>query len=357
MDETNLSNLSCQLTEEQDIVIDSVLGATGAFSCLSCLFALLLVFLFQKYRTSTQRVIVYLTVAVLLSSVVQILHVAGDKGNNIFIYCTITGFLDQYIGWTVLMAITCLTFDLFYKVLFKRQTSVAVEKAYVLLIFVSPILHSWIPFISNAYGIAGAWCWIRKYNEDCSLFVFGLILQFALYWIPLYIIAICILVAYVIARVKASIRLDVYRGKFDPTERTNKERLLKEVRKYQFYPLIFLIVNLPPLVNRIAEGIVNEQTLLVLGILHAFFIGLQGALITLAFALDSDTRKHLNWTNVKSAFIRLCSCKKQENINSYPVCESRSDSLRRSFLTEKQRSTSSGSVNHLVIKRESETEL
>lgn len=335
------SNLSCQYTEQQDTIIDSVLGATASFSCLCCFFALTLVFLFQKYHTSTQRVILYLTLAALSSSTVQVLHVAGDQGNKIFYYCIFTGFLDQYVNWMLLMAIACLTFDLFVKVMFKRATTRRTEQAYVLLIFVSPILHTWIPFIKNAYGISGAWCWIRPYNEDCSRFIFGLVLQFALYWVPLYIIAGCILVAYLIARIKASVRLDVYRGKFDPRERKLREQLLKEVRQYQLYPLIFLIVNIPPVVARIAKAVDNQRPFFVLGVLQALCLGLQGALITLAFALDPDTRMHLHQKRMKTAFLGMCT--KHERAKTYAAYPSRSDSLRQSFLEDEAKNPLSAS--------------
>ena len=337
------TNLSCQYSEQEDMIIDSVLGATASFSCLCCLFALSLVFLFQKYRTSTQRVILYLTLAILAHSAVQVLHVAGPKGNKIFYYCIFAGFMEQYVLWMVLMAITCLTFDLFIKVMFRRITTRRTEWIYVLLIFISPLLHTWIPFINDAYGIDGAWCWIRQFNKDCTRFIFGLVLQIVLYWVPLYIIAISILVAYMVARVKTSTRLGVYLGKFDPKERKLREQLMKEVRQYQLYPLIFLVVNILPFASTIAEAVSNDRNgIFILGVFHALCFGLQGAMITLAFALDSDTRRHLNRKSIESAFLRLCM--KQENAKKYTIHHSSSDSLRRAFL-EKERIANGDTVN------------
>ena len=324
----------CLYSDKENKIIDAIIGITGAISCLSCLFALFLVVLFQKYRTPTQRVILYLTTTVLLLSIVQMIHsTGGDQANEI--YCTITAFLDHYAGWMILMAITCLTFDLFVKVVFKWQTTIRMEVIYVLVIYISPVLHTWIPFIDNAYGIAGAWCWIKQYNDDCSLYVFGLVLQFVLYWLPVYVIGTLNLVAYIIARVKATKRFNYYGGKFNPQDRTNREILLKEVDQYKLYPIIFIIVNFFPLVTRIAEASKNHQLIFILGILHSLCIGFQGTLIALALALDKDTRRDLKCSRIKAAFIQTCTTcsKRRQSVNQYPLQHAYSDSLRRKMLT------------------------
>ena len=334
----------CRYSDQENKILDAVIGVTGAISCLSCLFALLLVLLFQKYRTPTQRVILYLTTTVLLLSIVQMVHsTGGDQASEI--YCTITGFLDQYAGWMILMAITCLTFDLFVKVVFKWQTTIRMEVIYVLVIYISPVLHTWIPFIDNAYGIAGAWCWIKQYNDDCSRFVFGLVLQFVLYWLPVYVIGTLNLVAYIIARVKAAKRLNNYGGRFDPNNRKNREILLKEVDRYKLYPLIFIVVNFFPLITRIAEASDNQQLIFILGILHALCIGFQGTLIALAFALDKDTRRDLKCSRIKAAFMQTCmTCSRKQSVIQYPLQHASSDSLKRNMLTTAENHDNRNSV-------------
>ena len=63
------------------------------------------------------------------------------------------------------------------------------EKGYVLFSILLPSLHSWIPFIHNSYGVAGAWCWIRDWKDDCATqkYIEGIIEQFVLWYGPLFV--------------------------------------------------------------------------------------------------------------------------------------------------------------------------
>ena len=71
-----------------------------------------------------------------------------------------------------MMAVFCLSFDLFRKAVFRVQTD-RYEKWYIVTIFLVPLGYNWIPFIGNAYGLnGGILCWIRQRNftGDCSVF-------------------------------------------------------------------------------------------------------------------------------------------------------------------------------------------
>ena len=123
-----MAESNCSYNMQEVTAIGVVLGITTVISCLSCLFALFLVILFQKYRSSTQRVIVYLTVSVLVYSVVEFLQAATvNVQESVTKYCAVMGFLDQYVAWMILMAITCITTDLFVKVFFKWETTKRME--------------------------------------------------------------------------------------------------------------------------------------------------------------------------------------------------------------------------------------
>ena len=109
-------------------------------------------------------------------------------------------------GWMELMATICITYNnllyMFVWVAFNKQTD-KFEYSYVFFIFVFPWLFTWVPFTVDAFGRAGAWCWIR--NEDiytCKEIIAGQVLQFVLWYIPLYIILPILIVLYVIILVK-----------------------------------------------------------------------------------------------------------------------------------------------------------
>lgn len=300
-EETN--NRSCALTDRQMLLVESVGAAVGGVSALCCIFVLFVAVVFRKYRFSTQRIILYLMIAVLLYSLLQIFHL-GDSFYSQTAYCVITGFLDQLISWFVIMAISCLTFDLLRKAIFLQLRTGKYEIVYVVLIFVFPIAFNWIPFIQHSYGLARAACWIKEVNEDCSKHIIGVAFRFALYWIPFYFILVGILVACIVVRAVVYRRKKAYKGKFNPSEQQFMEVLEKEIRHYQWYPVLFIIWNIFPVVVRTVEAANPGRPFYELRIAHVIFLGLQGALIAFAYALDYDTRKLLSKPrNIKAAFL------------------------------------------------------
>ena len=101
----------------------------------------------------------------------------------------------------VLNAVASITVYIFVGAVFSKQTD-RFEVLYLFFIFVFPLLINWIPFIDAAYGKAGVWCWIRSEDNSCATFLFGQILEFILWYIPLYLILTILLLLYVIILVK-----------------------------------------------------------------------------------------------------------------------------------------------------------
>ena len=231
----------------------------GCVSLLLCFFTFSITVLFHKYRSTTQRVFLYLTVTVSLSSLTYILHglrftpqLAGNDK-----YCTFTGFIDQVIAWMVMLAVCCLTFELFVKVVFLKFDTSRYELAYCIIIFIVPLLFNWIPLIHEAYGNAGAYCWIRQTKRsNCSeQDVFPLVLRLILYWIPFFIILLAITVAFIFMRTKASKRLNTYRGNYDPQQYFTLVLINKETRLYLAFPVIMALTFVGALLTRIAQAI------------------------------------------------------------------------------------------------------
>ena len=48
-----------------------------------------------------------------------------------------------------------------------------------------PLPIACVPFITHTYGLAGAWCWIKATDADCSKSEAGVIEQFTLWYGPL----------------------------------------------------------------------------------------------------------------------------------------------------------------------------
>ena len=290
--------------------------------------------LLKKYRCFTQRLILYLAIAALtysLASAVNVEAYAVYRTPSLRGYCVFTGFLEQLISWWVIMAASCIMLDLFVKVAFNRNTE-RFEIGYVLIIFLSPLLHSWIPFVQLAYGPAGAWCWIKdKSLEDCSDFPLGIWMRFVLYFVPLYIIMPGLFILLVVMLVLLWRQRTRWVGKFDPETKRLRKRMEKEIRPLLAYPIIFLIINLFPLVNRIVNIFNPETPLVALYFIVGIFYPLQGTLVTIAFVLDPETRKKLRWKEISVA-IKTCFVKEGHIVSEYPLEDvAHSDSFSRSI--------------------------
>jgi len=112
----------------------------------------------------------------------------------------------------------------------------------------------------------------------------------------------------------------LWEGKYDPETERRKEMQLKEVRPLLWYPLIFLLLNLFPLINRLYDAS-DGPPIIALWYLQAIFSPLQGGFIAIVYTLDKETRQRLNCAEIRGALSRAV-------ITEYPAEEGFSDSLR-----------------------------
>ena len=294
---SNDSSTECfeVFNDQKYAAVVGIRAGAGAISMICCLGMIALIFLLKKHVFFTQRLILYLTLSTLAYSLVSIINVAGYKAYTseaLQGYCVFVGFLEQLISCWIPLAISCIVVDLFYKVIFERPSE-RLEIVYVIVIFASPLLYSWIPFIYLAYGQAGAWCWIRDSDySDCSPLHFGTVLRFVIYWVPLLIIMIVLIVMLVIIVFVLRKKQQQWVGKFDPEVQDLQKRMRKEVLPLIAYPIIFLVLNIFPFANRIVN-ITTTDPVFVLWLFAAISLPLQGLVITIAFVADPETRSKL----------------------------------------------------------------
>lgn len=318
----NSSDLSCFEIYDNNgflavVTLRSTISVISFFCCLCMIFFIII---FQKYLFFTQRLILYLSIATLGYSITSAINVEGYKAyrdSTVQGYCVFTGFLEQVITWWVLLSITCIMVDLFMKVMFNKMTE-WFEIGYLFIIFASPLFVAWIPFINLAYGSSGAWCWIRsKDYKDCSDFPFGTVLQFALYYVPLYLLMAILLVLLIIILVKLRKQQTSWAGKFDPKTLEMKKQMQKEVLPLIYYPIIYLVINIPPWITRITGAAQPNNPVLALWIISAIVFPLQGVIIMLAFVFDSETRKTLTLPKIAAALRRFF--RREGNVDEYPL--------------------------------------
>ena len=320
-------NCTSPYISTQYTIVAGLSAASAFISLLASCFIVSLIVLFKKWRSFTQRLVLYLAISVILESIATILHRMDYNNERSAFYtgfCKFSGFVEHCMGWVELMATASITLYVFICAVFKKRTD-HLEYAYIFFIFVFPFLFNWIPFTVDAFGRAGAWCWIR--NEDiytCEQLVAGQVLQFVLWYIPLYIILSILIVLYVIMLVKIycynphKLRWNfAHQDDYQQRKVTN----LKEVWSLLWYPLIYILINVVPLINRI-DGLVDPNNpKLIIWILTAILLPIQGGYIALAYTLlDPDTRKRLKPARFKAAIKEFCQkSRKGSVIKEYPI--------------------------------------
>lgn len=199
----------------------------------------------------------------------------------------------------ILNCVTTITIYIFLRVVFRINTE-KFERGYILYTFLVPLTFNWIPFIQSSYGKAGVWCWIRGYNLDtCQVHHFGQWLQLFLYYLPFYMLIFILLVMYgVIGVTILRTRKKQLKRSHNPDELKVMKKMLHEVGSLIAYPLIFFILNVPLLINRIYTILHPTQPSLALWYLASMALPLKGALTGIVFTLTTLTRNKFIWADL-----------------------------------------------------------
>ncbi|XP_011404380.1 PREDICTED: cyclic AMP receptor-like protein A [Amphimedon queenslandica] len=298
----------------EDMILAILHTSSAGISFISSVLVIILIILFKKYSFFVQRLILYLSFSVLLYSIASALAVTNYTGDEKVFpdnFCEAIGFVTQYTQWTLLLSVAVITIDILLRVILNRATN-SIEILYLIFIYVFPATFNWAPFLQGLYGPAGSWCWIRSYtlNEsgDCVKNETGLIYQFSLWYGPLFVVLVLISVSYIIIlstlkRYKQ--RMNIY----NHDEMELLKKMKREVFILMWYPIIFALINLIPLANRIIHACLeHEKRIYVLWVLHAFVSPLQGAFVVIVYALDPETRRKLTVVGVRGALSQHCSC-------------------------------------------------
>lgn len=316
MDGANSSDVCSEYETKQFKMVAAIRASVGLFSTVCSLAVVLLIVAYKKYRVYPQRLILYLAISASLHSfsytVARINYYTPRK--ILDPYCYFSGYYNNYTNWLEVLSICYITFDLLVNVVFHRRT----EKYEFYLagaVFLSPALWSWVPFIQLAYGTAGPWCGIRVVDENCEPFEFGIILRFALWYIPLYIILAGTTVTTLLVFCKVQRDVHKWEGVYSPEKQDKKKQLKREVQSLIWYPVIYLLLNTFSFINRIYDTANPNDPLVVLWYLHVVSSPLRGAVIALIYALDSETVRLLKCSNLKKAYVSCC----KEEVDEYMV--------------------------------------
>ena len=265
MDENStISECNNTFTKDQKNYILIAWSGTGILSFIMCLIAVSLVFCLRLYKTFTYRLAMYLILSALCLSAAEAsaITLLNFNGNIYYqIACKTTALPLEYFSWVKLLLTLCLVFHLFCLAVWLRNFK-KLEIGYVLFSILFPLLFSWIPFIHNSFGVVGAWCWIRSWKDDCAneKYLEGIIEQFVLWYGPLFISLTLSVVAVFIILIVLAQRAYAHKNQeleclIENHESNQNKKAIKELLPLLAYPVIFYILALFPLINRVYSAI------------------------------------------------------------------------------------------------------
>lgn len=300
------TNASCSPYDSRSYAVVAAVSAGLAFlSTLLILGVIGIIVLFKKWHYFGQRLILYVCISAVLLNLGIILHRVDYNNQTSAFYtrfCEFGGYVDQTSNWMLLIAISAIIAH--SSLILVDKNTEKYEPVYVIAIFVLPLFVTWIPFIKDSYGRAGAWCWIRSEDRGtCDAFEFGSWLQFSTWFIPLYTIMVVLMILYAI------ILLKLYQMNKNRTKNQADQVRTKDLLPLIAYPLIYFLLNVFPFINR-TYNFNSEQPNLVLWYLAALANPSTGAWIALAFTLDPRTRKRLTYAQLQAAVRDLCGGEK-----------------------------------------------
>ena len=155
-------NQSLTLVQAAAIVNLVVITSVTSIAILLCL---------NKHRVHMQRLVLYVTFAVLLQGVSSItngvtvlLLLADDQSYRDL--CQATGFIGTCILWTELILIWWITVELLLVVVFSLFTTWKMEVIQIVTAFAIPPLLLWIPLKFDGYGFNDGICRIQTLDYD-----------------------------------------------------------------------------------------------------------------------------------------------------------------------------------------------
>ena len=261
------------LTYEKKNEILVIIGLGAIVAVFVCLIAIGMLVLFKLYKYSVHRLAMYQVTAALffaISCSLKLVTIKMDENSDFYhSFCIASGFLMEYSQCVKLMFTLCLTFHLFCFSVFHISLN-RLELAHITVSIIIPLLFTWVPFVDDMYGQAGAWCWIKNWKNNTSdnKLEEGEIDQYTLLYGPemlsqsLAIVAVIIIIVVLTQRAYGCCNCHIADGELAPLikeeqiSNLNKhKKVLKEVLPLVTYPILSFTLYIPAFINRLLGSI------------------------------------------------------------------------------------------------------
>ena len=296
-------------------------GICGTVSTLVCLISVALLVFFRMWKDRTNRIMLSFSFAVSLLSISIMIQLIGLqvnywKGERYYL-CTFKSIVGQYAIWVMLLWTLLITIHLAIEHLYmynreddqeyncKCLSRSCTEVFYHIFPWVISIPIALIPLATDSYGVSGPWCWIKVFNDDCSLNIASVVQVYVLWYAEL--------VAATIFNTIGLILIVVVLCKRSFQEQRNKNRyhtIIKKTLPLIGFSITFQFFSFIALANRVTQTVVGGRYVQWTFYLHAvaapawgFFGGLFIIIYVIATGIfrKKNIKKALeNWKLMKS---------------------------------------------------------
>ena len=312
--------LECHLWPKDPHRCRVILYVQRTFSTLSlvgCAVIALLIIILKKYKSTVQRLILWLSVSGFLRSLAYLLT---QPHNSHVIYCRIKGFFQQYFDCTTLLWVLMITVNSLLIV--KRKTYKNHYNWYHVTVWFGSMIWSTIPFFSDSYGHAGIWCWIKPDTH----------LRFGMWYIPLFVLGSLMFLIHVYL-LWFLIKFQKPLNNRSDDERTAQKRMRKDLKSLLAYPFFYILSYIPAFIFRISEEThPNVNPAYGLTIAIVVFTPCLGVVYAVAFVLINASLKEISVPLLKAGLLDIISKIPRHAVNyNFPV-----NSVTRTSIRSKQ---------------------
>lgn len=256
---------------------------------------------FRELRTFSFKLVFFIALSDLFRAIAMILPAYYDNDLNQYL-CWIQSILGNMGGLSTILWNRSVAHSIYY--VFRSRPNSVLNIAtnqetnklfyrYLITNLILTIGLSVLPIFKNAYGIAGAWCWIQDKPGWDS--IVRIISQYAVQ-------LICFV--YIIY-----VYWGFMRKLFESTSSISVSRanLMNEtIGRLKWYPLILFVAFIPGIINRFSQIIYNDSPQFILTFIQYASISICGLLDAMIYS----------WTKpVKEKYKRLCCSRFINHVN------------------------------------------
>ena len=183
--------------------------------------------------------------------------------------CIAFGFFDQVLSWMGFTAIVWIIIYMLWRTFHLSKIKAGEQEENVHMpkvprkfeligistLFIAPLVLNWMPFMQELYGLSGPWCWIKTTHNNCDTIKFGVALTVVLFFIPALVVVLFSFISFTVicsCGCKAALKLN-------GGNRKTANRFIREILLIAFYPLVYNILCIIILANRIKEATILDK--------------------------------------------------------------------------------------------------